>query len=57
MPVVDWTGDLDILPVKEGLNSIGAINQQISLASLPAGVYTVRLHTTEGTVAKRIVKQ
>lgn len=35
----------------------GAISQQINLAAFPAGVYTVRLHTTEGMVAKRIVKQ
>lgn len=35
----------------------GNISQQISLASFPAGVYTVRLLTTEGTVAKRVVKQ
>ncbi|MBO0357349.1 T9SS type A sorting domain-containing protein [Hymenobacter sp. BT186] len=35
----------------------GGVKQQINLASYPAGVYTVRLHTTEGTVAKRVVKQ
>lgn len=35
----------------------GAISQEINLAALPAGVYSVRLHTSEGTVAKRVVKQ
>lgn len=35
----------------------GAISQELNLASLPAGMYMVRLHTNEGTVAKRVVKQ
>ncbi|GAA4372380.1 T9SS type A sorting domain-containing protein [Hymenobacter koreensis] len=35
----------------------GSIKQELNLAALPAGMYTVRLHAAEGTIAKRIVKQ
>ncbi|WP_375437070.1 T9SS type A sorting domain-containing protein [uncultured Hymenobacter sp.] len=35
----------------------GTIKQEVNLGALPAGVYTIRLHTTEGTIAKRVVKQ
>ncbi|TGE15531.1 T9SS type A sorting domain-containing protein [Hymenobacter elongatus] len=34
----------------------GTISQQVNLAALPSGVYTLRLHTAEGTIAKRVVK-
>ncbi|GAA4010860.1 hypothetical protein GCM10022408_23980 [Hymenobacter fastidiosus] len=40
------------LPVQQG-----RINQELNLASLPAGIYTLRLHTSEGIVAKQVVKQ
>jgi hypothetical protein len=35
----------------------GSIRQELNLEGLPGGVYTIRLHPTEGTIAKRIVKQ
>lgn len=35
----------------------GAIQQTLPLADLPSGIYTVRLNTSLGTVAKRITKQ
>jgi hypothetical protein len=35
----------------------GNLEQELNLVTLPAGVYTVRLHTAEGTIAKRVVKQ
>ncbi|WP_169515094.1 T9SS type A sorting domain-containing protein [Hymenobacter norwichensis] len=35
----------------------GTFRQEVNLATLPAGVYTVRLHTSKGTVAKRVVKE
>lgn len=35
----------------------GSLKQEINLMSLPTGLYTIRLYTTEGTVAKRIMKQ
>jgi hypothetical protein len=35
----------------------GVINQDLNLKDLKAGVYTLRLQTSEGTVVKRIVKQ
>jgi Secretion system C-terminal sorting domain len=35
----------------------GTVQQALPLADLPAGVYTVRLNTSLGTVAKRVVKQ
>ncbi|GAA4018381.1 hypothetical protein GCM10022408_35190 [Hymenobacter fastidiosus] len=35
----------------------GVIEQELDLAALPAGLYTIRLYTAEGTVAKRVMKQ
>ncbi len=35
----------------------GSIRQELNLEGLSAGIYTIRLHPTEGTIAKRIVKQ
>ncbi|MCC2547886.1 T9SS type A sorting domain-containing protein [Hymenobacter sp. BT175] len=35
----------------------GTIRQELDLSALPAGLYTVRLHTTAGTVVKRVVRQ
>ncbi|UOG76028.1 T9SS type A sorting domain-containing protein [Hymenobacter tibetensis] len=35
----------------------GSIRQELNLEGLAGGVYTIRLHPTEGTIAKRIVKQ
>ncbi|HEX8429469.1 T9SS type A sorting domain-containing protein [Hymenobacter sp.] len=35
----------------------GSIKQEINLTTLPAGVYTVRVHTSDGAVTKRVVKQ
>ncbi|WP_400190531.1 T9SS type A sorting domain-containing protein [Hymenobacter sp. B81] len=40
------------LPVRQGL-----ISQELNLRELPAGVYTLRLHTAEGTLVRRLVKQ
>lgn len=35
----------------------GSIRQELNLEGLAGGIYTVRLHPMEGTIAKRIVKQ
>ncbi|MBC8081695.1 MAG: T9SS type A sorting domain-containing protein [Hymenobacter sp.] len=35
----------------------GVISQELNLSTLPAGIYTVRLRTAEGIIAKRVVKQ
>jgi hypothetical protein len=35
----------------------GLLVQALDLRALPAGVYSVRLHTPEGTVVKRLVKE
>jgi hypothetical protein len=37
--------------------SAGQLTETLDLRALPAGVYTVRLHTPAGTVARRLVKQ
>ncbi|SHJ08204.1 Por secretion system C-terminal sorting domain-containing protein [Hymenobacter daecheongensis DSM 21074] len=34
----------------------GTIRHELNLSALPAGLYTVRLHAAEGTIAKRVVK-
>ncbi|RAK70700.1 hypothetical protein DLM85_07705 [Hymenobacter edaphi] len=39
------------LPVRQGV-----ITQELNLRELPTGVYTLRLHTTGGTVVRRLVK-
>ncbi|GAB3840534.1 T9SS type A sorting domain-containing protein [Hymenobacter jeollabukensis] len=39
------------LPVRQGV-----ITQELNLKELPTGVYSVRLHTTGGTVVRRLVK-
>ena len=35
----------------------GLVSETLDLRGLPAGVYSVRLHTPEGTVVKRLVKE
>ena len=35
----------------------GLLSEPLDLRGLPAGVYSVRLHTPEGTVVKRLVKE
>ncbi|WP_400192152.1 T9SS type A sorting domain-containing protein [Hymenobacter sp. B81] len=40
------------LPVRQGL-----ISQELNLQQLPTGVYTLRLHTAEGTLVRRLVKE
>ncbi|GAA3988196.1 T9SS type A sorting domain-containing protein [Hymenobacter antarcticus] len=35
----------------------GLLSETLDLRGLPAGVYSVRLHTAEGTVVKRLVKE
>jgi hypothetical protein len=34
----------------------GAIRQQLELSAIPDGVYTLRLHTTEGIITKQLIK-
>ena len=35
----------------------GLVSETLDLRGLPAGVYSVRLHTPEGTIVKRLVKE
>ena len=35
----------------------GALTETLNLSGLATGIYTVRLHTQEGTVVKRLVKE
>ena len=35
----------------------GLLSETLDLRGLPAGVYSVRLHTAEGTVVKRLIKE
>ncbi|RTQ49142.1 T9SS type A sorting domain-containing protein [Hymenobacter gummosus] len=40
------------LPVRQGL-----ISQELNLRELPTGVYSLRLHTAQGTLVRRLVKE
>ena len=37
--------------------SAGLVSETLDLRGLPAGVYAVRLHTAEGTIVKRLVRE